>query len=76
MEGVEVTDIIFTYKIVPSLEVERKILKSDSSGLPIITDKEIKNKNISRNKISRTSFGGVNLPNTMDIELWGAVQNI
>lgn len=72
----EVIDIIFTYKIVPSIEVESKWLISDESGLPIIKDKERNTEDLSRNKISRTSFGGVNLPNTMDIELWGDVQYI
>ena len=79
----ELTHIIFSYKIIPSQKLESKILQSDGSGLPTITDKDSNKSDIAtffpaegtksdpegRNRISKTSFGGVNLPNTMDIKL-------
>lgn len=72
----EVTDILFTYKIILSPDLERKTLKSEGavllgeSGLIIKEEVEkgrYKN-SIKRQSVNRTLFSGINLPNTMDFE--------
>ncbi len=88
----KISYIIFTYKIVSASGLERKNFKSNESCLsyePSLDTRDVQNKEIINSdaylpttttptptEINKMSFGGHNLPATMDIEIWGDVQFI
>jgi hypothetical protein len=61
----KISDIILTYKLIDSSELESKIINPNN-----YLHRRFKRENI-ENNLNFTKFGGFNLPNTMDFSNWG-----
>lgn len=82
----QISDIIFTYKILTTSNLETKILKINDNGEPYNYSynnseptqelEPVKNLQRTPTKNNKMSFGVFNIPATMDIETWGDVHFI
>lgn len=59
------SDIIYTYKLINQSNVD------EAGSIPNLKTKFIKPDNLNLDRIDTLKFGGYNLPNTMDLTLWG-----